>query len=120
MALTGFFGMFGLYKGFQTVQVGAPEAAIVVEPVIHGPQRLGIELVDAVPAFAVLSHQVGPAKKAQVFGDGGTGNGKGSGDFSGRLAAAAQQVKDGPPRRIGQSLKGRFGRICNCTVTHNA
>jgi hypothetical protein len=77
VALAGFSGVFGFYKGFKTVQVCAPEAAILVEPVIHGSERFGIELVDAVAAFAVLVNQVGPTKKPQVFGDGGTGNGKG-------------------------------------------
>ena len=113
MAVTGFFGVFGFYKGFETRQVSAPEAAVVVEPFIYGAERLGIELVDAVAAFAVLVNQVRATKKAQVFGDGGTGDGKGSGDFSGGLAAAAEKVEDGAAGGIGQGLEGRFRRICN-------
>jgi hypothetical protein len=118
--LPGFFGVFGFDELFQAGQTDAPEAAVLVEPVVYGAERFGIELVDAVAAFAMLVHKVGATQQAKVLGDGGTGNREGSGDFSGGLAAPAQQVEDGAASRIGQGLEGGFGGICNRTVTHDA
>jgi hypothetical protein len=63
---------------------------------------------------------VGAAQEAQVFGNGGTGKGKGLGDFSGGLAASAQEVEDGAAGGVGERLECRLGGICNRTVTHNA
>jgi hypothetical protein len=89
MVLSGFFGVFGFDKCFEAGEVRAPELAVLVEPGVYGAQRFGIEAVDAVAAFAVFLHQMGAAQEAQVFRDCGTGNGEGSGDFSGGLAAPA-------------------------------
>jgi hypothetical protein len=112
--------MFGFDELFQARQVRAPEAAVLVEPGVHGAQGFGIELVDAVAAFAVFLHQVGAAQEAEVFGDGGTRNREGPGDFSGGLAAPAQEIEDGAAGGIGQGLESSLGGICNRTVTHNA
>ena len=92
----------------------------MVQPGVDGTERFGIKLVNAVAAFAVFPHQVGAAQQAQVFGDGGAGNREGLGDFSGGLAAAAQEVEDGAAGGIGEGLESRTGGICNRTVTHNA
>ena len=118
--LPGFFGVFGFDELFQAGQTDAPEAAVVVEPVVYGAERFGIELVDAVAAFAMLVHEVGAAQQAKMFRDRGTGDGESSGDFSGGLAAPAKEIEDGAAGRIGQGLEGGFGGICNRTVTHNA
>jgi len=50
--------------------IGAPEAAIVLEPGIDRLQWLGIEIVEAIASFAAFFHQVGAAKQAQVLRDG--------------------------------------------------
>lgn len=116
-------GMFGFDKCFQAVKTGAPEAAVLVEPRLHSAQGLGIQFVKAVASFAMFADEVGATEKAQVFGDGGAGNGKGSGNLSGGLAAAAEEIEDGTAGRIGQGLEGGLGaarrRICNRMVTHN-
>ena len=109
LALPGFFGVFGFDKCFQVGQVDAPEAAVLFEPGVDGAERFGIELVDAVAAFAMFADQVGAAQQAQVLGDRGTGNRESSGDFSGGLAAAAKQIEDGAAGGIGQGLEGGFG-----------
>jgi hypothetical protein len=74
-------------------------------------------------SFAMLPNQVGAAKKAQVLGYGGPRYRESTGNLSGGLAAAAQQVEDGPARGVGQGLEREFGvsrcGICNRTVTHN-
>ena len=74
---------------FQVGEIHAPEGAVLVEPGVYGAERFGIELVDAVAAFAVFPDEVGAAQQAQVLGDGWTGDREGSGDFSGGLAAPA-------------------------------
>lgn len=122
-----FPGVFGFYESFQAGEAGVPEAAILFQPGIYGTERLRIELVNAKAAFAVLANQVRAAEKAQVAGDGRAGDGKGAGDLSGRLAAAAQEVENGAASGIGQGLEGGLGgywpcgsepRICNRMVTH--
>ena len=60
--LQGFFGVFGFDELFQAGQTDAPETAVLVEPVVYGAEGFGIELVDAVAAFAVLVHEVGAAE----------------------------------------------------------
>ncbi|MGC2020649.1 MAG: hypothetical protein WA654_06270, partial [Candidatus Sulfotelmatobacter sp.] len=80
--LPGFFGMFGFHELFEAGQIRAPEAAVLIEPGVDGAERFRIELVDTVAAFAVLLHEMGAAEEAEVFGDGGAGNGKGASDFS--------------------------------------
>jgi hypothetical protein len=66
-----FFGVFGFYKGFEAGKVCAPELAVLIEPGIYRAQRFGIELVNAVTAFAVFLHQVGAAQETEVFRDRG-------------------------------------------------
>src|SRR5437879_3278545 len=64
-----FPGVLGFYKGFQVGQTGAPEAAVLFDPGVDRAQGFGIELIDAVAAFAVLAHQVCPTQQAQMLGD---------------------------------------------------
>jgi hypothetical protein len=125
----GFAGVLGFDEGFEVSQAGAPEAAILLDPGVDGAERFGVELVDAVPTFAMFSHEVGVAEQAEVLGDGGAGDREGFGNLSGGLAAAAEEVEDGAAGGIGKGLKGGFGAsggchpgsgICNRTVTHNA
>ena len=108
MVLTDFFGVFSLDKSFQTVEVHLPEVAVLIEPGVYGAQGFGIELIDAVAAFAMLPHQVGTAQEAEVFRNGGARDGESSCDFSGGLAAPPQQIQDGAAGGIGKCLEGGF------------
>lgn len=121
--LLGFFGVFGLYESFQVAEVHLPETAVLIEPGVDGAKRFGIELVDAVTAFAMLTHEMGAAQQAQMFGDCGTGDGKSAGDSSGGLAASAKKVENSAAGGIGEGLEGglrvSFRGICNRTVPHN-
>ena len=121
--------MLGFHKSFQIGKAGAPEDAVLLDPGIDCAQGIGIELVDAVAAFAVLADQVGAAQETKVLGNGWTGDGKGLRDLSGGLSAAAEKIENGAAGRIGESLKSGFGvlpclglpgGICNRAVTHNA
>jgi len=116
----GFFGVLGFDKSFQVGEVHLPESTVLLEPGVDGAERLGIESIDTVAAFAVLPDQVSPPQQAQVFGNGGTRDGKRLSDFSSGLAAPAEEIEDGAAGGIGEGLKGCFGRICNRKVTHNA
>lgn len=71
-------------------------------------------------AVAPLFDEVGATQKAQVFGDSGPGDGKEPGDLSRGATPAAQEVKNGAASGIGKRAEGRFRRICNRSVTHNA
>jgi hypothetical protein len=121
--------VLGFHKSFQIGKAGAPEDAVLLDPGIDCAQGIGIELVDAVTAFAVLADQVGAAQEAKVLGNGWTGDGKSLRDLSGGLSAAAEKIENSAAGRIGESLKSGFGvlplgvpsrGICNRAVTHNA
>ena len=77
----------------------------MIEPGIYSPERLGIELIDAVPPLTVLLHQLRAMKAAQVPGDGGTRHRKCLSDLSRMAAAGAQKIEKCAPGRIGDSLK---------------
>jgi len=116
--------VLGLDECFQIGEVGAPEAAVLFDPVVDGAQRLRVEVVDAVAAFAVLANEVGATEQAQVLRNRGPGDGKGVGDLSRGLAAKAKQVEHGAAGGIGEGLEGGLHclawGICNRSVTHNA
>ena len=101
-----------------------PEDAVLLDPGIDSTERLGVQFVNTISAFAVFADQVGAAEEAQVLGDGGTGYGKSFGDLSGGLAAAAEEIEDGAAGGIGEGVEGGLGSlaagICNRTVPHNA
>ena len=99
-----FPGVLGFDEDFQIGQAGAPEAAVLLDPGVDGAERLGIEFVNAVTAFAMFADQVGAAQQAQVLGDGRARDREGFGDLSGRLAAA-------------EYVTERFRIMCNLTVT---
>src|SRR5215467_9814135 len=115
--------MLGFDERFQVVQAGGPEDSVLLDPGIDGAQRLGIEFIHAVPAFAMLAHQMSTAEEAQVLRDRRTGNGKGAGDLPCGLRTTAEEIEDGAAGGIGKSLEGSLagpGRgICNRSVTHN-
>jgi hypothetical protein len=106
--LLGFFGAPGFDKCFQVGQAHLLEVAVLVEPEVYSAEGFGVELVDAMAAFAVLAHEMGATQKAQVPGDGRARDRKGLGDFSGGLATAAKEVEDGAAGGIGKGLEGGF------------
>jgi len=97
-----------------------PKRSIMIQPVVHGAQRSGIELIDAMAAVAALFDKARAAQQAQMFGDGGAGNRKRLGDTASREIAPAEEIEDGAACGIGQRVENSLGRICNRTVTHNA
>jgi len=115
-----FTRVFGFDEGFQVGEAMGPEGAVLLDPRIDGAQGFRVELVDAVPAFAVFADQMCSTQQAQVLGNSRARDGERFGDLSSGLAASAQKVEDSTARGIGQSLEGCFWRICNRSVTHNA
>ncbi len=104
----GFFGVLGFDKRFQVGEVHLPEATVLFEPRINGAEWIGIELVDAVTAFAVFPNQVGPAQESQMFGNRRTRHRECLSNFAGGLAASPQQIQNGTPGRVGKGLERRF------------
>jgi len=66
-----FFCIFRFYEGFQAGLAALPEDTILFEPRIDYFQRLRVQLVEAMPAFAPLMHEMCPPKQTQMFRDGG-------------------------------------------------
>lgn len=58
-----FLGVLGLNERLQVGKAGGPEGAILLQPGIDGAKRFGIQLVEAVPAFAMFIDQVRPPEQ---------------------------------------------------------
>jgi hypothetical protein len=99
--LVCFLGVLGFDESFKVGEAELPEIAILIEPAIDGAQGFRIQLIDAMPALAVFAYQMRTPEKAKVFGDGGAGNGESSGNFSGWLTAAPQQIQHCPAGGVG-------------------
>ncbi|MGA8431906.1 MAG: hypothetical protein WB729_18925 [Candidatus Sulfotelmatobacter sp.] len=93
--------MFRFYERLEAGQIGTPEAAIVFEPGIYSAKRFGVELIDAVAAFAVFENQLRAAQKTEMLRDSWTRNRKSLGNMPSRLTATAKQVENGAPCGIG-------------------
>jgi hypothetical protein len=106
--------VFGFHECFQAGKAGAPETAVLFQPGVYGTERFWVQLVDAKAAFTVFAHQMRAAQEAQVLRDGRARDGKGSGDLSSGLAAAAQEVENSPAGGIGQGLEGGLGDSGPC------
>ena len=100
-----FAGVFGFDERFQVVETRCPEHAVLLDPGVDGAQRLWIQLINPVTPLPMFSDQVRAAKQAQVFRDGRPRDGERAGDLTGRLASPAQEIEDGAPGGIGQSLE---------------
>src|SRR5215471_5379076 len=93
--------IFRFDKRFQIRQAGAPEVAIVFEPVVDSFEGHGIQLIHAVASFTMLLDEVRAAQQAQMLANGRAGDRKGASDLSGGLTSLAQQVKYSAARGIG-------------------
>src|ERR1700710_2128387 len=58
----------------KTPQVVVPEPLVLRDPVPHGAESFGDEVVAAFAAVPLLGHQSGIEQDAEVLGDGGTGH----------------------------------------------
>jgi len=96
----GLFRVLGFHKGFQIRKAGRPERTVLLEPGIDSTKGLGIQVIEAVASFTVFVHQLRAPQQAQMLGDRRPGDRKRLRDLSGGLAAFAQQVEDGPARRV--------------------
>jgi hypothetical protein len=56
----GFLRILGFYKSLQVRQACLPQKAILFQPRVDRPQRLGVELVEAMAAFAPFLDEMRP------------------------------------------------------------
>jgi hypothetical protein len=119
-ALAGeFLCVLRFNKRFEVIQTGCPEGAVLLQPRIDRAKRLGIQMVEAVPAFAVLVYQVCAPEQTQVFRNRRPRDRKRLRDLPSRLAPVAKQVEHRTPGRIGECAERGLRRICNRSVPHN-
>lgn len=91
----------------------------MIKPRIDCAKRLGIQMVETVPAFPMLVYQVCATEQTQVFRNRRPRDRKRLRDLPSRLAPFAEQVENRSPGRISERAKGRLRRICNRLVPHN-
>src|SRR5207245_11087663 len=95
------FRVLGLYKSFQTGQIGAPKNAVLCQPGVNSFQRLWIQRVKAMAAFPSLLDQMRAPQQAEMLRDCRTGNRKCPCYLPGGLTPAAKQLQDGAAGRPG-------------------
>lgn len=91
----------------------------MLQPGVDCAKRLGIQMVEAVPAFPMLVHQVCATQQTQVFRNRRPRDRKRLRDLPSRLAPFAEQVENRSPGRISESVESGLRRICNRLVPHN-
>jgi len=82
-------------------------------------ERLRVEAIETVAADAMFADKAGTAEQAQVFRDGGSGNGKRASNPSGGLVALAEEVEDGAAGGVGEGAEDGVSRMGHGTVSHN-
>jgi hypothetical protein len=110
----------GLDESFQAGEFVLPEGAVVLQPLIDFPQRLGVKMIETMASIALFANQAGPAQQSEMLGNRGARHGKRSGDFARWLPAVAQKVKHGPACGVRKGAEHAIGRMSNRTVSHNA
>jgi len=83
----GNLGLGGFDERFQASEFAGPKKTILLEPVIDRLQGLRVELIEAVAATAMFADEMRPAQQAQMLGNGRSGDGEGTRDLAGGLAA---------------------------------
>jgi hypothetical protein len=86
----GFHVLLFLYLSFECCKGVVPE---LVEIVAQGIEALGVDLVQAAGALAVVHYKVGFFKDAEVLRDGGPGDREVASQFADRLRAVEQARK---------------------------
>jgi len=109
-----------LEEGLEAGEFARPENAVIVEPLVNGAKRLGVETVIAVAADAMFLDEARAAEQAEMFGDSRARDGEGAGDLAGGLLAAAEQVEDGAAGGVGEGAEDGVGGMRNGKVSHNA
>lgn len=104
----GFARMLGFDERFQVVQTVNPENAVLLDPRIDRAQRFGVELINTVAPFPVLSNQVRSPQKAKMLGNRWTRNRKRAGNLPGRLRTTTEQVEHRAPGGVGEGLECSF------------
>jgi hypothetical protein len=116
----GIRGFGGLEEGFEVRELGGPEEAVIVEPVVDRAKWLGVKVVVAVATDAVFANEASAAEKAKVLGDGGAGYGEGACDLPGGLMAVAEEVEYGAAGGVGQGAEDGIGGRNEGVGSHNA
>lgn len=83
----------------------APECVVVPEPVVHGPQRPGVQTAQSGGAVLASHNQACRAQQPEVLGDGGAAGRKVRRDLTDRLLPSTQQAEDLAAGRIGDGAK---------------
>lgn len=95
----------GLDVSFEAPQRIAPERVVVLEPIVHGAQRPGVQRTESGRAVLARHDQARRAQEAKVLGDGGPARRKVGGDLTDGLLPTPQQPEDLAACRIGESAE---------------
>jgi hypothetical protein len=95
---------------FEAVETFTPEGTVVIEPVDHGGERIGLGAVMGFASFVAMADQLGALEHGQMLGDGGLGDSGVAGEgVDGLLAGPRQFFEDGSAGRVGESAEDGIG-----------
>ena len=89
------------YESFQVIEARCPEHAVLLDPGIDRTQGLRIQLVNAMPPFAMFLNQVGPSQQSQVLRDCRPRNRKGAGNLP--AGWLPRRSRSSTARRVGSA-----------------
>ena len=99
------FGVLGFEVLCQSIQAGAPEWAVVGQPLVGFVKDGRVEADDLKAAAALAGDQLGCLEDFEVLGDGGQGESVGTGEVADGLFARRDIVEDGATGGVGEGVE---------------
>jgi hypothetical protein len=94
---------------FEPAKTSFPETPVIVKPLVHCAERLGVKLANARGAAAVGNDQAGGAQHPEMLGDCRAADGEIFCEFADGAAGDAQEAEDSAAGRIGEGAKDGLG-----------
>ena len=100
--------MNAVEMAFESIEVGGPEPAELVEPSVHLLKGLGLQPVEAALGVHGGFHEAGVAEHAEVLGDGWLRHMEPALDLTHGLLGGDEEAQDGAAVGLGNDLEGGF------------
>ena len=111
MVWFGGFFTHGIEDGAESLQAGAQEDLLGLQPVLDFPQRLGVDRVGAEPDLLPFRDKATLPQNLQMLEDTGPGHVKVGGDVGSYQRLFQQLVQNVPANRAGQGAEHFFVRF---------
>lgn len=116
-----FFAVAGFHlfeNGIQGEEIGFPEFAVVLEPLVGFGEGLGRETARAALAVAAARDEAGTFENAKMFGDGGLAHGEGLCEFEDAGFATGETSENGAASGVGESSEDSVESVGSIGLRH--